>query len=96
MANKKSSKEDIEKKEDVAQTFVYIGPTIPQLSILKHKLFKNGLSPECKKLIAHIPGAKCLFVATSDCADAEKRLPDKTSVEYVMYSRVSSSIMEIK
>lgn len=28
MANKKSSKEDIEKKEDVAQTFVYIGPTI--------------------------------------------------------------------
>lgn len=48
MANKKSSKEDIEKKEDVAQTFVYIGPTIPQLSILKHKLFKNGLSPECK------------------------------------------------
>lgn len=54
MANKKSSKEDIEKKEDVAQTFVYIGPTIPQLSILKHKLFKNGLSPECKKLISHI------------------------------------------
>ena len=50
MANKKSSKEDIEKKEDVAQTFVYIGPTIPQLSILKHKLFKNGLSPECEKL----------------------------------------------
>lgn len=48
MANKKSSKEDIEKKEDVAQTFVYIGPTIPQLSILKHKLFKNGLSPECE------------------------------------------------
>lgn len=72
MANKKSSKEDIEKKEDVAQTFVYIGPTIPQLSILKHKLFKNGLSPECKKLISHIPGAKCLFVATSDFADAEK------------------------
>ena len=95
MANKKSSKEDIEKKEDVAQTFVYIGPTIPQLSILKHKLFKNGLSPECEKLISHIPGAKCLFVETSDFADAEKRLSDKTSVEYVR-TRVSSSIMEIK
>ncbi|EAW0638103.1 hypothetical protein NWI74_004358 [Salmonella enterica] len=82
------------KKENIP-TLIYIGPTIPQISLLKHRIYRNGLSAECEKLISVIPGAKQLFVTTADFADAEKRLSDKTSVEAVMYSRVFAAMKEI-
>ncbi|OUE50263.1 hypothetical protein [Citrobacter amalonaticus] len=82
-----------EKKE---KTIIYIGPTIRQISLLQHRLFRNGLSAECQKLLDIVPGAKHLFVATADLSTAQKNLLDKTSVESVMYARVVSAMKEIK
>lgn len=99
MANdKKAAKAEgiVAPKEKVIPTLIYIGPTISQISLMKHKIYRNGLSVECEKLISVVPGAKHLFVTTADFADAEKRLSDKTSVEAVMYSRVVSEMKEIK
>ncbi|EDO2903775.1 hypothetical protein ABLX97_004619 [Salmonella enterica] len=92
--NEKAAGAATPKKEPVP-TLIYIGPTIPQISLLKHRIYRNGLSVECEKLISIIPGAKQLFVTTADFADAEKRLTDKTSVEAVMYSRVFAAMKEI-
>ncbi|HBV6392398.1 TPA: hypothetical protein MD292_002578 [Klebsiella aerogenes] len=82
-----------EKKE---RTVIYIGPTIRQISLLQHRLFRNGLSDECQKLLTVVPGAQHLFVATADFSTAKKNLQDKTSVESVMYARVVSAMKEIK
>ncbi|MBG6243589.1 MAG: hypothetical protein EKE20_18165 [Candidatus Symbiopectobacterium sp. Dall1.0] len=83
-------------KKETAPTVIYIGPTIAQIPLLKHTLYRNGLPSECEKLLSVVPGAKHLFVTTADFADAEKRLADQTSVEAVMYSRALSAMKEIK
>ncbi|MEG0869812.1 MAG: hypothetical protein RSG77_22640 [Hafnia sp.] len=97
-AEKKSAKAEgvATSKKGLVPTLIYIGPTIPQISLQKHKIYRNGLSVECGKLTDVLPGAKHLFVTTADFADSEKRLSDKTSVEAVMYSRVVAIMKEIK
>lgn len=83
-------------KDKPVETLIYIGPTISNISLSNRRTFRGGLSPECERLIKVVPGAKHLFVRTSDFADAEKRLADKTSVEFAMHSRILAAMKEIK
>lgn len=83
-------------EEKKVLTVVYIGPTVRKIALPNSRIFRNGLSAECNKLLAVVPGAKHLFVSIADYAEATKRLTDKTSVEAVMYSRVVDVLKELK
>lgn len=94
--SKKSASADGVATPEKLAPVIYIGPTISQISLLNHCIFRGGLSAECEKLLTVVPGAKHLFVPTADFAAATSRLSDKTSVESVMYLRVVSALKEIK
>lgn len=67
------------KKSTLADTLIYVGPTLPGGALTKFTIYTNGVPGHMKKDYEENTFFKNLFVPVSKFAEAEKDLSDPNS-----------------
>lgn len=83
-------------KKDTNVAQIYMGPSIRGTILERYKVFRGDLPSSIEEVAKKVPAVKRLIVNVNELASVERKLADKTSVQYRAFADVINYIKGVK